>query len=121
MSLDPELDAFLNYEHYQKYEALAQKLGVSKLITGVMHVLGLCQHADPVEYLRKHYGLDRHLNRIELKRWDSQEYKVQERIRKTGGGFHSPAQSVNLLKHVAIHHVLKEPAPAAAEDPRRAT
>jgi len=113
------LDAYMAYEHYQKYEALAQKLGVRALKTCVMSVLGLCQHADPVEYLRSELAKDKHLNTIPLRRWDAREGIVLMLIKKTGGGFHSMAQSCCVLKHVAKHHIAGLPPPPPAEDPRR--
>lgn len=117
--LDPELEAYLRFEHYQKYEALAQKLGVAKLRYCVMCALGLCCHADPVEYLRREHFHSRALNGITLRKWDSQEPAVRRLLRKAGGGVLSSCESVCVLKHVAIHHVLGEPAPKEASDPRR--
>jgi hypothetical protein len=117
--LDPELAAFLRFEHYQKYEALAQKLGIEKLKTAVMFALGLCCHADPVAYLREQLRLDRALNRIPLRQWDAQEPRVRALLRRAGGGVMSSCESVCVLKHVATHHVVGESAPEPAPDPRR--
>lgn len=117
--ISPELEAHMRFEHYRKYEALAQKLGPDKLKTAVMFVLGLCCHADPVEYLREQLRLDRALNRIPLRQWDAQEHRVRSLLRRAGGGVLSSCESVCVLKHVAIHHIVGAPAPEPAPDPRR--
>jgi len=97
--------------HYEKYEALVQKMGVDKLKTCVMRVLGNCQHADPAEVVRHHLKIDANLSSIPITKWDSQEPVVRGLYRKAGGGFLSTAECVCVLKHVARHHIADVPAP----------
>lgn len=101
----------MDFKHYQKYEALARKLGIEKLKTCVMGVLKICQHADPAEVVSHHLKINTSLTSIPLARWDVQEPVVRDLLRKAGGGSISLAECVCVLKHVARHHVAGAPKP----------
>ena len=96
-----------SWEHYEKYEKIAQALGI-KLIQPF-----LAPHT-PAK-LRECYAKDRHLNNIPLAWWDtghtlmSDLYRISE-YRETGGW--SLSNSVCTLKHVAIYHKTGSPPPS---------
>ena len=106
--------------HYQEFETLAQKIGIGKLVRAVP--------ADETEIRSVLSQGDKHLNLIPLFRWDMAAIGTGERARATygwgrpedyralpGNIFYgmglSLADRVCVLKHVARHHIAKEPSP----------
>jgi hypothetical protein len=103
------------YEHFHKYECLAQRIGIERLTRLVPATL---------EVLTASYETDPHLNNIPLAKWDSMDSLVR-RARASVSIHGSPdsrtdtytvdgkkvfnwshSDTVSLLKHVARHHML---------------
>lgn len=85
-------------EHRRKYEALAQEVGITKLQNRVRGRWTL-------RVLRKAYDLDPHLNNL----GGNEPWDVLGRDlwwRRDGKKYHSLAERVCVLKHVAITRVL---------------
>ncbi len=90
-------------EHETKYEAMAQAIGIDKLIPLV--AIAAKGH-NPKEMISN----DPHLNLIPLCRWDGRHYDVLKLVRNCGKfKTWSLANSVCVLKHVAkFHYTPKE-------------
>jgi hypothetical protein len=96
----------MNREHYDKFEALSQLIGI-----------GALKRLVPAseEELRVAYEADKHLNTIKLERWDNMGASVL-RLRKAARSdtkkfLWSPSDGVCVLKHVARYYVLNVPPP----------
>ena len=116
---EEDWEAEARREHYEKYETLAQKVGVD----GLRAVLP----ATPEKIQAALEAGDKHLNTIPLIRWDRAAGCHQTLYDRECGRFPltfyagpwkhvkdkglSLAERVCLLKHVAIHHVAGQPAP----------
>jgi hypothetical protein len=95
-------------EHYQKYEKLAQKLGVTALEALAEKAINPHnRQKNTIKYLKDCYSHDRYLNNIPLSQWDILDFPVKTLVQHSGGGFHSLCQTVCVLKHVAVYHMLK--------------
>lgn len=84
-------------EHRQKYEAIAQKLGVVRLTNMVVEAFG-------AEHIKTCYQQDRHLNNIKLHSWDSLGMRLAGHM-KAAGGYDSLCERGCVLKHVAVTRV----------------
>lgn len=91
-------------EHETKYEALAQAIGIDKLVPLV--AIAAKGH-NPKQMMAS----DPHLNLIPLRRWDAEHYDVLQLVRKCPElrkhGW-SLCESVCVLKHVAKFHPVPE-------------
>jgi hypothetical protein len=113
-------------EHFDKYEALAQRIGIDRLVAVLKHM-----SLTPGRIQRALDQGDEHLNSIPLRMWDAavgyyepsyMKPKMQTcptcghkhavgfdqraflRLEPFQDGPHSAAERVCLLKHVATHH-----------------
>lgn len=84
-------------EHFEKYQAMAQDVGVGALKRVVLGITS-------AEEVRKALLNDPSLNSIPLQKWDSCFQQVLGIPAKTRRAL-SLAEVVCLLKHVARHHV----------------
>jgi hypothetical protein len=82
-------------EFYDKYEALAQRIGIVSL--------RLRMPVSPSQIARA-LETDQHLNNIPLGLWDARHPQVCALASMAGIKFWSLGESVCLLKHVARHH-----------------
>ena len=87
-------------KHYEEYKRYAERIGVAALLQHIP--------AKPEE-LKKAYEEDPVLNNIPLKMWEFRHHAIDyiraaNNIRPIGGW--SRSQSICLLKHVAIFHVV---------------
>ena len=91
--LDKETRKRLKREHYDKYEALAQKMGIRALINIV-----------PFEKqeLINAYADDEHFNNLRLRQWDA----MQSWVMITAVQPMSLCDCVCVLKHVARYHIV---------------
>lgn len=115
--LDPTIERRMRQEHYDKYEALTQNLGLHNLI-------GLVPATAKQISAALESG-DQHLNSIPLPRWDKavgysafpnnrdMRYRWPEVFRPTTL---SVAERVSLLKHVARYYVADAIAKATGKD-----
>lgn len=90
--------------HFDKYEALAQQLGVPALCRLIP--FGKARILDA-------YGKDRHLNSIALSRWDVLDYAIRALAVRAGCKSWSLCETVCVAKHVALYHVAGLPRPTA--------
>ena len=93
------LEQKMHWEHYQKYEALAQRLGVHQL----MRYVPFSKNT-----LAKSFAIDPYFNDnlTRLRYWDACHWLVVSLVRNSGGGVWSLSDSVCVLKHVARYHIL---------------
>lgn len=114
---DAQREARQKREHFEKYDGLAQRLGVE-------HVKALI-HFDYATLKRAHkHG--KHLNLIPLARFDALHPSMlmlaratdwTDTSKKTARGFAwSLSDSVCVVKHVCRHYILNEPAPPKPQD-----
>lgn len=90
------------YEHYEKYQALAERLGVEALTRIVLLITTREELADVLKIpTDKGWAL----NAIPLHKWDRCHGYVIDLLRKAGGGVWSQSDTVCTLKHVAKYHV----------------
>ena len=82
-------------EHYQKYERLAQRIGIK----GLRNILP----ASPVRIIKALTSDDEHLNTIPLSKWDS-----AAKLIAAGSPHLSLSECVCLLKHVARYHLTED-------------
>jgi len=89
--------------HFDKYERLAQALGVDALRRSVPFT---------IEQITDALSRDPNMNNLRLQVWDSCDWMVRQLVRKAGGsqaigepGGWSLGNTVCVLKHVARHHV----------------
>ena len=96
-------------EHFDKYERLAQALGVPALTRIV-----------PFEAVAIHQALktDSAMNNLRLGYWDACDHAVRRLVARAGGstkigevGGWSLGNTVCVLKHVARHHIAGVPRP----------
>lgn len=95
------------WEHYAKYEDVAQKLGVAaltRLVPASRKEIAQCLETDW------------HLNNIPLTRWDALDGSVRGLAARAGHRSWSISQTVCVLKHVAKHHIAGAPAPEKPEE-----
>lgn len=91
------------YHHYQKFENIAQTIGVQKL-----------KNLLPVkskDKLLRAYDEDPYLNSIPLKKWDSKYTATSKLANQANLPFWSMSYNISVLKHVAKYHVMEIPAP----------
>jgi hypothetical protein len=113
-------------EHYEKYEALAQRIGIDKLVA-VLEAMPL----SPATVQRALDSGDEHLNSIPLRKWDEAvgywepswvrpkmeacpccghktpvgfDERAFVRLKPFQDGPHSASERVCVLKHVARYH-----------------
>lgn len=97
-------------EHFDKYERLAQAIGIDRLRRIVPF-----SKAEIVEALKT----DEAMNNLRLRVWDTCDSWVREKVRAAGGsakigetGGWSLGNTVCVLKHVARHHIAGVPRPS---------
>lgn len=99
------------YEHWRKYEQIAQAIGIGYLILRVP-----CKSDESAkEEILAAYARDPALNTISLRRWDIQDNFVRALARKVFLSW-SLSDTVCTLKHVAKYHLAGIPAPAEVVD-----
>lgn len=103
--------ARMHREHYVKFEALSQLIGIEAL----KRLMPASE-----DELRSAYEADEHLNTIKLEKWDAKGAAVlglRKRARSGQKTFvWSQSDGVCVLKHVARHHVLNIEPPPEVED-----
>lgn len=94
--MDDTLKRERKKEHFDKYEAFAQKIGFDILAAMVPATRGS---------IVKALKTDEHLNNIPLNSWDGAHWAVKDYAKKAGiiGGW-PLSYTVCVLKHVARHH-----------------
>lgn len=92
-------------DHFEKYNALAEKLGISALTR-----LVLARVASRDRILEAH-KLDEHLNTIQLKNWDLLDGNVWALAKAAGIKAWSLCETTCVLKVVARHHIAGIEAP----------
>jgi len=89
-------------KHYTCYKNYVEKIGIRRLINAVPW-----QESE----IREAYSTDCYLNNLPLKKWELLHphiWNLKKRACISPLGGWSISDSVCLLKHVAIYHVLKE-------------
>ena len=99
METDKEVRKRQRTEHREKYEGYAKELGIVRLCALVP--------VNGAEIRAAIESGDRHLNSIPLPMWDCAHGAVMQMVRSSdtfeSGGW-SLANTVSLIKHVAIYH-----------------
>lgn len=99
----------MSEEHFEKYDRLANALGVQALSDIVVSYIA------PRSLILETLAIDAYLNPIRLRKWDACDANVRTLVRKAGGskalgqtGGWSLGDSVCVLKHVARHYVARK-------------
>lgn len=110
----PIWDAQAEVEHFEKWEAIAQKIGIDRLVCVVARVATPEELRAAMNAPGKDAVDRRCMNAIDIRRWDACDgltRSMAAQARAAGPGGWSFSDTTCVLKHVARHHVLKVPAP----------
>jgi hypothetical protein len=105
MPFTKEEDAKLEREHFEKYDPIANKLGIGRLQVLIVRHIALPSRI--IEAVKS----DRHLNNIPLHKWDRQDLNVRMLAKHAGFKAWSLCETVCVLKLVARHYIANIPEP----------